>query len=66
MLAVGSPSKDTKRNYAFGADLSRAGIVQLFELNTALKNLTLIATLKSDRAYSGFGSKVKVGVSLFL
>lgn len=57
MIAVSSFSKDTRLNSQVSYELNRAGVVQLFELNGTISNWR--ATLKSDRPYSGFGSKIK-------
>lgn len=59
-FAVSSMSKDTRRDDQASYELNRAGIVQLFELDDSAKKLNWRAMLKSDRPYSGFGSKIKV------
>jgi hypothetical protein len=60
VLAVGSMTKDTKlSSNRTSFELSRAGIVQLFKLDNPSSNATLMATLKSDRPYSAFGSRIR-------
>ena len=39
--------------------IDQGGIVQVFDI-TNLNNISIITTLKSDRPYAGFGSKIKV------
>lgn len=63
VAAISSPSKDTRLNTQASFELNRGGVVQLFELLNG-KTLNLTATLKSDRPYSGFGSKIKVSLHI--
>ena len=61
VIAVSSISKDSKLNEPNAINLKYGGIVQVFNLNTNLHGLpSVVCTLKSDRAYSAFGSRVKV------
>ncbi len=39
--------------------IDQGGIVQVFDI-TNLNNMSILTTLKSDRPYAGFGSKIKV------
>jgi hypothetical protein len=58
VIAVSSVAKDSKlKNNTFV--MNRAGEVGLYSIGPNY-SLSLISTLKSDRAYSAFGSKVKV------
>lgn len=64
-FAISSPSKDTRLNNQLSYELNRAGIVQIYQqASPSDYRFSWRATLKSDRPYSGFGSKVKVGYSL--
>jgi hypothetical protein len=58
VIAVSSLTKDSKFEKNKNLEASRGGVVNLFSLNE--NNSSLIATLKSDRPYSAFGSKIKV------
>ena len=59
VIAISSITKDAKLDAKNDAlEVSRGGVVNLFSLKSS--TYSLIATLKSDRSYSSFGSKVKV------
>lgn len=60
IIAVSSVTQDTRLENKTSFELNRAGIVELYKLNIVNGTFTWITTLKSDRPYSGFGSKVKV------
>jgi len=61
VIAVSSISKDSKLNEANAINLKYGGIVQVFSLNSILHGLpNVMCTLKSDRSYSAFGSRVRV------
>jgi hypothetical protein len=61
--SVGRTSKIEDRTLAY--DLHRAGQVNLYSIQTGGKpSATLLSTLKSDRAYAAFGSKIRVGFIL--
>ena len=60
VIAISSLTKDTKLDKKESLEVTRGGIVNLYSLNN--ENPKLIATLKSDRPYSSFGSKIKVTV----
>lgn len=60
MIAISSLTRDSKLNSQFALELNKSGIVQIFKINILNNSLSLLSTLKSDRPYSGFGSKIKV------
>jgi hypothetical protein len=62
VLAVASVGKEVKLNdKKLAYSLHRAGQVQLHSIQIgANSSTTLLSTLKSDRAYASFGSKVQV------
>lgn len=58
IIAISSLTKESKLSDSFiSSTLKNAGIVQLFDIQ---QNYSQVATLKSDRSYANFGSKVKV------
>jgi hypothetical protein len=58
VIAISSLTQDSKLERNNALEAKRGGVVNLFSLNE--NNSSLIATLKSDRPYSAFGSKIKV------
>lgn len=60
VIAVSSLTKSTKLENKISFNLNRAGIVQIFSFDVLNLNTSLVSTFKSDRPYSGFGSRVKV------
>lgn len=58
IIAISSLTKDSKLDKETSLEVTRSGVVNLFRLDA--KNSSLIATLKSDRPFSAFGSKIKV------
>ena len=59
LIAISSLTKDSKLDNRQNAFVShRGGVVNLFYLG----NEQPVATIKSDRSYSGFGSKIKVSL----
>ena len=65
VIAISSYTKDCKLEKAGALELNQGGTVQVFDI-TDINNTTLVTWLKSDRAYSGFGSVVKVSKPLRL
>jgi hypothetical protein len=62
ILGVSSPTKSAQLNSDEFLKLEKSGIVQLFNITNNNGELVQksITILKSDRPYSGFGSKIKV------
>jgi hypothetical protein len=60
VIAISSLTKDSKLDKKESLEVTRGGIVNLYSLNEKIPKL--ITTLKSDRPYSSFGSKIKVTV----
>ncbi len=58
IIAVSSVAKDSQLNNKTFV-MNRAGEVNLYSIGPNY-SLSQISTLKSDRAYSAFGSKIKV------
>lgn len=59
VIAISSYTKDCQLNSTGAAlKIDQGGIVQVFDI-TNLNNISILTTLKSDRPYAGFGSKIK-------
>jgi hypothetical protein len=64
VLAISAQSM-TSQKINSPVKLHRAGVVLLYNISDSGRQPNLIATIKSDRGFSAFGSKLKVNVEAY-